>query len=142
MDLFGLFGTAFVAATLLPMSSEAVLAALRVAGGREAWLLLAIATTGNTLGSVVNWALGRWALRWRDRGWFPVKQGELDRASAWFERWGLWSLPFAWVPVVGDPLTFVAGVLRVRFGVFVLLVALGKFGRYLTVLLATDAVMS
>lgn len=142
MDLLGLFGTAFLAATLVPMSSEAVLAALRVAGEREAWLLLALATLGNTLGSLFNWALGRFALHWQDRRWFPIKRPELDRASLWFGRWGLWSLPFAWVPVIGDPLTLVAGVLRVPALPFLLLVGLGKAARYGVVLLATDAVIA
>ena len=140
MDVLALFASAFAAATLLPLSSEAVLAALRVAGGQDVWVLLAVATAGNTLGSAVNWALGRWALHWRDRRWFPVKEPALARATAWFGRWGLWSLPFAWVPIVGDPLTFVAGALRLRFDLFVLLVALGKAARYAVVLLATDAV--
>jgi membrane protein YqaA with SNARE-associated domain len=140
MDAVALFASAFAAATLLPLSSDAVRAAIRVAGGHEAWFLLAVATAGNTLGSALNWALGRWALHWQDRRWFPVKPDALARASAWFGRWGLWTLPFAWVPVVGDPLTFVAGALRTRFDVFVLLVALGKAARYAVVLLATDAV--
>lgn len=142
IELLGLFGTAFLAATLLPMSSEAVLAALRVAGRQEAWLLLAVATAGNTLGGLANWALGRFALRWQDRRWFPFKAAELARATTWFDTWGRWSLLLSWVPVIGDPLTFVAGILRVRVLPFLLLVALGKAGRYLVVLIATEAVIS
>ncbi len=134
----GLFLTAFLAATLLPLSSEAVLAALSQARGFDVALLLAIATLGNTLGAVVNWALGRFCLKWHDRKWFPFTEDQLARAGARFRRYGLWSLLFAWVPVVGDPLTFAAGVLKVRVLPFVVLVALGKGGRYVAVLWLAD----
>ncbi len=130
----GLFLTAFLAATLVPLSSEAVLAALSQARGFDVALLFALATLGNTLGAAVNWALGRFCLNWRDRRWFPFTGDQLERAGARFRRYGLWSLLFAWVPVVGDPLTFAAGVLKVRFLPFLVLVALGKGGRYAAVL--------
>lgn len=125
-----LAASAFVAATLLPMASEGVLAALVLAAGSDALTLWAIATAANTAGSAVNWLLGRFCLRWQDRSWFPVRADRLERAQAWFARFGLPSLLFAWAPVVGDPLTFAAGVLRVGFAPFVLLVALGKGARY------------
>ncbi len=130
----GLFLTAFVAATLLPLSSEAVLAAMSNAGGYDAMLLFALATLGNTLGAVVNWALGRFCLRWAGRRWFPFTADQLARAGERFRHYGIWSLLFAWVPIVGDPLTFAAGVLRVRFPTFVILVAIGKAARYAAVL--------
>ena len=129
----GLFATAFLAATLIPISSEVVLGALSTAQGFDIWLLVAVASTGNTLGSVVNWLLGRYCLRWQDRRWFPVKPDTLTRATARFNRCGLWSLLLAWVPIVGDPLTFAAGVLGVRFPIFVTLVAIGKTARYIAV---------
>jgi len=100
--------------------------------------LLLAASLGNTLGSVANWGLGRFCLHWRDRKWFPVKPKELERASAWFGRYGMGSLLLAWVPVVGDPLTLAAGVLRVRFLPFLLLVAIGKTARYAVLLGAVD----
>ena len=126
----GLFVTAFLAATLLPLSSEAVLAALAAADGFDLLMLIAVATVGNTLGALVNWLLGRFCLRWRDRRWFPVDTARLDTASDWFRRYGVWSLLLAWVPVIGDPLTFVAGFLGVRLAYFLPLVALGKAARY------------
>ena len=129
----GLFLTAFLAATILPLSSEGVLAALGSGDGFELWGLVLVATAGNTLGSVVNWGLGRWSLRFRDRKWFPVSAATLDRACARFRRWGLWTLLLAWVPVVGDPLTVAAGLLRVPFTPFLVLVAAGKAFRYLVV---------
>jgi membrane protein YqaA with SNARE-associated domain len=138
MDGLAVFVSAFLAATLVPAASELVLAGTLHAGGGEPWMLLALASTGNTLGSVVNWLLGRFLLRWRDARWFPVKPAALDRATRWFNRFGVWSLLLAWVPVVGDPLTLVAGILRVNFWLFVTLVALGKTARYLVVLGIVD----
>lgn len=126
----GLFLTAFLAATLVPLSSEAVLAAMIAAEGFDLALLIGIATLGNTLGAVVNWLLGRFCLRWRDRHWFPVGPEALDRASRWVGRYGVWTLLLSWLPVVGDPLTFAAGVLGIRFPVFLILVAIGKGARY------------
>jgi len=130
----GLFFSAFLAATILPFSSEAVLAGLSVAGGLDAALLWTVATAGNTLGALVNWMLGRWCLHWQDRPWFPFKQKDMDKASHWFAKWGVWSLLLSWVPIIGDPITFVAGFLRVHVVVFTALVVIAKGGRYLAVL--------
>jgi len=130
----GLFLSALLAATVLPFSSEAVLVGMDVSGHFATPVLFAVATAGNTLGSVVNWALGRYCLRWRDRRWFPVKPRDLDRASRLFNRWGVVSLLFAWLPVVGDPLTLLAGVLRTPFLAMLPLVALGKAARYAVLL--------
>ena len=129
--LLGLFTAALVAATLVPAQSEAVLVALLLDGSRPAWLLVAVATVGNVLGSVVNWVLGRFLLRFRDRRWFPVSDRALTRAQARYARWGHWSLLGSWLPVVGDPLTLVAGVMREPIGRFLVLVTLAKGGRYL-----------
>ncbi|MBI0434976.1 YqaA family protein [Roseomonas sp. KE0001] len=127
----GLFAAAFLAATLLPAQSEAVLAGLLLSGEHAVPLLLLVASAGNIGGSVVNWLLGRWAARFRDRRWFPVKPAALARAERWYGRLGHWSLLLSWLPVVGDPLTFVAGVLRVPLAWFLLLVSIGKAGRYI-----------
>ncbi|MEC9152623.1 MAG: YqaA family protein [Pseudomonadota bacterium] len=129
----GLFATAFLAATLIPVSSEVVLGALSKAEGFEIWLLVAVASAGNTLGSIVNWILGRYCLHWRDQRWFPIKPAMLTLATKRFHRYGLWSLLLAWLPIVGDPLTFAAGVLGVRLPIFVTLVAIGKVVRYITI---------
>lgn len=129
----GLFLVAFLAATILPAYSEILFAGLLV-GGYEPWALWAWATAGNTLGAVVNWLLGRYLLHFRDRQWFPFKPAALGAAQRWFQRYGVWSLLLAWAPVGGDALTFVAGLMRVRFGLFVLLTAIGKGARYAIVL--------
>lgn len=128
--LAGLFMAAFVAATILPAQSEAVLVGLIYTGHYAVWLLVAVASVGNVLGSVVNWLLGRGIERFRDRSWFPVKQAALERAQGWYQRYGKWSLLLSWAPIIGDPLTVVAGVMREPFPVFLLLVTIAKVGRY------------
>ncbi len=132
----GLFLAAFVAATLLPAQSEAVLVGLILSGNHPVWLLVAVASVGNVLGSVVNWVLGRGIERFRHARWFPVSERSLDRAENWYRRWGKWSLLLSWAPIVGDPLTVVAGVLRVPLRIFLPLVILAKAGRYCVLALA------
>lgn len=137
LELLGLFVVALGAASLLPLQSEPLLVGLLLLGEQPAWLLVAVASAGNTLGSVINWALGRQLVRWQDRRWFPVKPSALDRASGWYRRWGHWSLLLSWAPLIGDPLTLAAGVLREPFWRFLLLVSIAKTGRYLVLALAT-----
>lgn len=127
----GLFLSALIAATILPMQSEAVLVGLLAGTNHSAILLLLVATFGNVLGSVINWYLGRFALRFKDRGWFPSSQAQLSRAQQWYRRYGRWSLLASWLPVVGDPLTVVAGLMREPLVPFLLLVTLAKGTRYL-----------
>ena len=134
----GLFLSALLAATVLPFSSEAVLVGLMAAGSFNLTGLWVMASLGNILGATVNWVLGRFCLHWQDRRWFPVDKEKLDRAGRWFSRYGVWSLLLAWVPFIGDPLTFAAGVLRVNFWLFLLLVSIGKAGRYAVVILAAQ----
>ena len=129
--LYGaLFISAFLAATVLPVSSEAVLAGMIVSGCGDPALLLTVATIGNTLGSVVNWVLGRGIDGLRNRRWFPVTADRYEQACRTFRRFGEWTLLFAWLPVVGDALTLAAGAARVNLAVFVALVATGKAARY------------
>ncbi|WP_136620797.1 MULTISPECIES: YqaA family protein [Mesorhizobium] len=130
----GLFISAFLAATVLPVSSEVVLAGLIATGRGDPALLFAVATIGNTLGSVVNWILGRGIDSLRTRRWFPVTPERYEQASRTFRRFGEWTLLFAWLPVVGDAFTLAAGAARVNFGVFVALVALGKAARYAVII--------
>jgi membrane protein YqaA with SNARE-associated domain len=125
-----LFLSAFGAATLLPLQSEAVLVALLLAGQYPLWALLLVATLGNVLGSWVNWLLGRSIEHYRERRWFPVTPNRLQQAQAWYARYGRWSLLLSWMPVIGDPLTLVAGVMRERLWIFLLIVTLAKAGRY------------
>ncbi len=137
LALAGLFVAAFGAATLLPLQSEAVLVTLLLEGTHGWGLLLAVATLGNVLGAMLNAWLGRGLARFRDRRWFPVSPATLASAEARYRRWGWPSLLLSWVPVVGDPLTLVAGVLREPWWRFVLVVTLAKGGRYVVLVAAT-----
>lgn len=136
---FGLFASALVAATILPMQSEAVLVGLLIADAQPEWALVTVASLGNVLGSVINWLLGRQVERFRDRRWFPASEATLERSKAWYARYGRWSLLLSWAPVIGDPLTVVAGVLREPLWSFLLLVTLAKVGRYVVLAAVTLA---
>ena len=125
-----LAGSAFLAATIFPAQSELVLAALLAEGSHSTALLLLAATVANTLGSVVNWALGRALTGSAARRWLRIAPARLEQARRLYERWGAWSLLLAWVPFIGDPLTVAAGALRLRLALFVPLVAAGKAARY------------
>jgi len=135
-QLAGLFAAAFGAATLLPFQSEIVFVAMQVAGNLPIWLLIVVASIGNTAGSVVNYAMGMGVERFRGSRWLPVTQAQLDRAQHWYARWGVWTLLLSWAPF-GDGFTVVAGIMRTRFWLFLLLVALAKTGRYAVLAWAT-----
>jgi len=136
--LLGLFVAAFGAASLLPFQSEPVFVAALLGGLHPASLLVLVASVGNTLGSCLNWLLGRGVERFRERRWFPIGPAALERATGWYRRFGRWSLLLSWAPLIGDPLTLVAGVLREPFWSFLLLVALAKTGRYVALALITE----
>jgi membrane protein YqaA with SNARE-associated domain len=130
---FLLCSSAFLSATLLPGSSEAVLLALL---SQEKWPvlgLICVATLGNVAGALVNWGLGTYFIKFKDRRWFPLGNALNPRAQAWVARYGIWALLFSWVPLIGDSLTLVAGMMRVPVGVFLLFVTIGKLFRYLLV---------
>ncbi|PTB88986.1 hypothetical protein C9927_02770, partial [Pseudidiomarina aestuarii] len=109
-----IFLTALLAATILPVQSEILVVAAQQQG-YNLWWLWAVASAGNTLGSVINYVLGRYLLQFQDRRWFPFKPKTLEKGHWWFERYGKWSLLLAWTPFLGDPLTFIAGMLRLSF---------------------------
>ena len=127
----GLFFVAFCAATLLPLQSEAVLVGLLAYGEHSPLVLIAVATAGNVLGSMVNWVLGRYIERWRDKRWFPVSKEKLESAQRGYHRYGRWSLLLSWAPIIGDPLTVVAGIMREPLRSFLPIVLVAKLGRYL-----------
>jgi membrane protein YqaA with SNARE-associated domain len=127
----GLFLVALLSASILPLQSEAVLVGLLLSNNYPVRLLLTIASVGNVLGSILNWYLGRYIQHFQQRRWFPVKPKQLEKASRWYLKYGKWSLLLSWVPIIGDPLTVIAGVLREPFLPFLLLVTIAKISRYL-----------
>ena len=133
----GLFLSALAAASLLPLQSEAVLVAMLLSEQYSIWLLVAIASLGNTLGSLINWGLGRYLERFRKRSWFPVSEERLLKAQHFYHRFGRWSLLLSWMPIIGDPLTLAAGLMRERLGIFLLLVGAAKTARYIALTLIT-----
>ena len=130
MIYLSLFAISFLAATILPFSSELTLVGLIATSNYNNLLLLIVASFGNILGSVVNWVLGFYSRNLATKKWFPFKDKQIKNSSKWFSKFGKWSLLFAWVPIIGDPLTLVAGLLRVKFLEFIILVTIGKFSRY------------
>lgn len=132
----GLFLTAFAAATILPLQSEALLVGLLLTD-HPPGPLLAVASAGNVLGAAVNWGIGRGIERLRDRPWFPASDAAMERAQRWYGRYGKWSLLLSWVPLFGDPLTIAAGVMREPIAIFLLLVTIAKVGRYAFLTVAT-----
>lgn len=128
----GLFIAAFLAATILPLSSEIVLSGLLLSG-LSPLTLVTTATFGNVLGSLTNYALGFWAGSVVVKKWLRMSENDFMRAEQRFKKYGMFSLFFAWVPIIGDPLTVMAGVLRVNLMWFLILVTVGKFLRYVVI---------
>ena len=126
-----LFLISLGAATILPLGSEPAVVGL-LAGGTLPWQgIVLVASLGNILGSIINWLLGQSFIRFQDRRWFPVNQKTMERAQGWYHRYGRASLLLSWVPIIGDPLTVAAGILREPLWSFTLLVGIAKIVRYL-----------
>ena len=128
----GLFLASFLAATILPLSSEVVLSVLLL-NELNPTVLVSVATFGNVLGSFVNYAIGFWGSVFLVKKVLKISEDESVKAQQTFKKYGVFSLFFAWVPVVGDPLTFVAGVLKINLLIFFILVTSGKLIRYVII---------
>ena len=109
LSLFFLFLSAFGAATLLPLQSEAVLVGLLIQAEHSALILIAVASLGNILGSCVNWYLGLKIEQFKDKKWFPISEFKLNQAQNIYHKYGFWSLLLSWVPIIGDPITLISG---------------------------------
>ena len=131
ISYFQLFIISFLAATILPLSSELVLSTMILTDSFDKYLLLVVASFGNILGSSVNWYLGKKILIFKDKKWFPANERQIAKGEIYFKKYGIWSLLLAWVPIIGDPLTIVAGILRVKFLTFLLLISISKISRYI-----------
>jgi len=130
---FSLLLISFLAATILPLSSELALASLLKTNEYNSFVLIATASLGNILGSIFNWLLGFYLFKHINKKWFPFKENQISVAYKRFRKLGVCSLLFAWVPIIGDPLTFIAGILKINFLLFLVLVTVGKISRYLFV---------
>ena len=131
MSYLAVFLSAFVAATLLPAQSEAVLSFYILSAPQTVFALILVATVGNVLGSVVNWVLGFYATKFQNRKGFPATPSQIKRAEKFYRKYGRYSLLLSWVPFIGDPITVIAGVLREPVLSFLILVTIAKSARYI-----------
>ena len=125
-----LFFSALISSTLFPGGSEALLL-YRLNEGELAITLVLIATVGNVLGSFITYAMGRLGNEAVHKKWLRISAEQTARAEGWFNRYGKASLLLAWLPIAGDPLCLIAGLLRCHLITFLILVTIGKFIRYM-----------
>ena len=128
-----LFISSFLSSTILPGHSEITLTTFILLEKYSQFLLIFSASFGNILGSVTNWFLGFYITKFVNKSWFLFKKTQLDKASSWYLKYGKWSLFFSWVPIIGDPLTIVAGMFRVPLIIFIIIVSISKILRYIFV---------
>ena len=133
MIYLSLLTVSFMVATIVPFGSEVYFATLLSLGKYNNFLLLVSASVGNVLGSVFNWICGYYINYFIKKSWFPIKEDKIKKGTELFNKYGKWSLLLSWVPFIGDPITFVAGTLRFSFIPFIILVSIGKVGRYLVI---------
>ena len=125
-----LLTSSFASSTILPGHSEITLIALITQKKYEVFYLVVFASLGNILGSVLNWYLGLYFLKFKNKKWFPFKENQINKVSKSFLKYGKWSLLLSWVPFIGDVLTLVAGMFRVPLNQFVVIVSVAKVSRY------------
>lgn len=130
LGMTGLFIGTFLAATIIPFSSDALYLAILAATGDPISCLI-VGTLGNWLGSVVTYWMG-WAAKWEwIEKWFKVKPETLTRQKERVDRYGVWLALLAWVPFIGDIISIALGFYRTRPGWTMALLLMGKFGRFL-----------
>ena len=139
MSLVLLFISAFGAATLLPLQSEAMLIAVLSQNHYAVLWVIVVASLGNILGSCVNWYLGNQLEHHQHKKWFPMSSQQLQRAQQIYQKYGFWSLLLSWIPIVGDPITLIAGLLKEPFWRFLMLVSVAKTARYMVLYAAWAA---
>ena len=136
-----LFISSFLSSTILPGHSEIILTAFIFLKKYPIIDLIFFASIGNILGSILNWCIGYFLTNLKDRKWFPINKSQLTRASSWFLKYGKWTLFLSWVPIIGDPLTIIAGIFRVPIYTFILIVSLAKTMRYVFISLVAANVL-
>ncbi|MCS2608005.1 YqaA family protein [Halomonas dongshanensis] len=138
--MLSLFLVALASATLLPGGSELWLARLWCVG-EPAVLLWLVATAGNTAGSMINVWMGRYARRFQQKRWFPASPASLARAERWYHRFGEASLLLSWLPIIGDPLTVLAGIFRLSWWRTLAWIVVAKGARYAVVLVLAQRML-
>ncbi len=128
-----LFISSFLSSTILPGHSEITLTTFILLEKYSSFILIFFASLGNILGSIVNWYMGLYITKFVNRNWFPFKIKNLDKASSWYLKYGKWSLFLCWIPIIGDPLTIIAGIYRVPLIIFIIIVSISKILRYIFV---------
>ena len=142
MIYISLFTVAFMVATIVPFGSEAYFVTLLSMDKYNDLLLIIAASLGNILGSVFNWICGHYVNYFIKKPWFPLNNKMIDRGNNMFKKYGKWSLLLSWVPFIGDPITFVAGTLRYSLIPFIILVSIGKVGRYLLIYISLSSIIN
>ena len=123
-------------ATIIPFGSEAYFITLLSLDKYNHFILFVVASVGNVLGSIFNWICGFYINFFIKKSWFPINNKIIDRGNKLFTKYGKWSLLISWFPLIGDPITFAAGTLRYPIIPFLVLVSIGKVGRYLIIYLS------
>ena len=123
------FFTSLLASTLIPISSEISFIAF-LYKGYSPFALCLTATIGNTLGACINAYIGRYFTRFKSSKYFPVTEAQWQSAENYFKKYGMWSLLFSWLPIIGDALSFVAGAFKVNPYIFLIFITTGKAARY------------
>lgn len=128
---FNLLLISFLSATVLPLSSEILLSLMLLSKNYQALLLFIFVSVGNISGSIFNWYIGSKFLIFKDKKWFPLSSLQLEKSQKYFNKYGSWSILLAWLPIIGDPITILAGALKIKFFKFLVLVSISKLTRYL-----------
>ena len=124
------FVMSVISASIIPAQGELIMFALLASGKYTDWLLLTVACAGTVLGVSINWILGRYLSKFQNEKWFPVKGTYIEKAKTLFDKHGRAALLMAGIPLIGDPITIVAGALKVNFGFYLITAGLSKCARY------------
>lgn len=130
-----LFLLSFLASTLIPLGSEWLLVALIIQGFEPLPVVL-VASAGNILGACTSYGIGLYGSTFLTTRILRLDENHRVRAEQYFATYGIWSLLFSWLPVIGDPLCVVAGMMKIGFSRFIILVMVGKIARYAAVVWA------
>lgn len=140
LGYIGLFIVSLISATIIPAATEAVMLAMTGLGFSLVGLLI-VATAGNVAGAFLNYTIGLKGMDFIRRSRFAPDPERLEKIQAWFKRWGTSVLFFSWLPLIGDPMTIVAGLVKIPLRTFFFWVLVGRFLRYAGILLVGDSLL-